>query len=77
MCECVVLKQVCCASDLCLLEALWGAGVGVEVAGVEAWRAALVNLTYLASSQHLLVGRLTWLIQSLPQVRQVCHVCKA
>ncbi|XP_042225477.1 uncharacterized protein LOC121868705 [Homarus americanus] len=62
--------------DSCLVGALWDVGVGVKLMEIREWRESLSQLSYLASSQHLLVGNLTWLTHIMRQVHPLYSFSK-
>ncbi|XP_050727809.1 uncharacterized protein LOC127004290, partial [Eriocheir sinensis] len=56
------------ASDVCLLRALWTAGLTTRHMSVEAWRDALQRRPYASASEHLMVGSLTWMAAVVSEV---------
>ncbi|XP_069946238.1 glutamate receptor ionotropic, delta-1-like [Cherax quadricarinatus] len=58
------------------MEALWNAGVSLQVAVEQVWWTGLADLTYLSTSQHLLMGNVTWLSYTMQQVQRLYKTAK-
>ncbi|XP_068203834.1 glutamate receptor 1-like [Palaemon carinicauda] len=57
--------------DLCLLRSLWNKGLGLKTVTTSHWWNAIRTITYQQTTQHLLIGTLTWITDTLVKVKEL------
>ncbi|XP_064085317.1 LOW QUALITY PROTEIN: uncharacterized protein LOC135200638 [Macrobrachium nipponense] len=54
--------------DACLLRGLWNKGLGLKTVTVSHWWNVVGKISYQQATQHLLIGSLTWITETLVKI---------